>query len=342
MVNIKGNKLLKNIRTSTRIMITVLKQKYFLISLIKNIAFILRVQLKYRDKITFIDLQEHIGDIVACEPISRYIKQKFSNHKIIWIVKYPYSELVKYNPSIDYILEITSLFEWIVLKKSILHKNIIELHLDGKIDPIFKIKLSNPNKYNIGLTNYYNYGSLLESFSLAAELPKLSNAPLFHLSHPTKLFPAKKGIVIHCASNEIERNWDKGKWNLLANFILARGWSVTEIGLQNQIEITNNPLYLNYCGKKSLQEIAILIKNNFLFVGVDSGFAHIANALRVEGVILLGNYRDFKSYMPYTGFYTKEGGNGATIIHYEGKVKEIPVDLVMKNIVYRIERRTYK
>ncbi|MCI0501486.1 MAG: hypothetical protein L0Y61_07040, partial [Epsilonproteobacteria bacterium] len=198
-------------------MITALKQIYFLISLIRNIAFMLLVQIRYRDKIIFIDLHEHIGDIVACEPISRYVKQKFSKHQIIWIVKYPYSELVKYNPSIDYVLKITSLFEWIVLKKTILHKNIIELHLDGKIDPIFKIKLSNPNKYNIGLTNYFNYGSLLESFSLAAGLPKLSNAPLFHLAHPAKLFPAKNGIVIHCVSNEIEKNWDKEKWNLLAN-----------------------------------------------------------------------------------------------------------------------------
>ncbi|MOA17479.1 hypothetical protein D3C78_1377400 [compost metagenome] len=67
-----------------------------------------------------------------------------------------------------------------------------------------------------------------------------------------------------------------------------------------------------------------------LFIGIDSSFAHFANALNIKGIILLGHYRAFKTYMPYTGYYTySEGGK---IINSEGAVSEIGSDLVKNEI----------
>jgi ADP-heptose:LPS heptosyltransferase len=41
-----------------------------------------------------------------------------------------------------------------------------------------------------------------------------------------------------------------------------------------------------------------IIRHAVLFIGVDSGFAHVANALAIPSVLLLGRYRNFDSYLP--------------------------------------------
>jgi len=51
-----------------------IKNKKLSYSLIVNITFLLKLK---RKNIIFIHLQEHIGDIVACELVSRYAKNKY-------------------------------------------------------------------------------------------------------------------------------------------------------------------------------------------------------------------------------------------------------------------------
>lgn len=36
-----------------------------------------------------------------------------------------------------------------------------------------------------------------------------------------------------------------------------------------------------------------------LFLGVDSGFSHVANALDIRSIFLLGKFRTFKTYKPW-------------------------------------------
>jgi heptosyltransferase-3 len=82
------------------------------------------------------------------------------------------------------------------------------------------------------------------------------------------------------------------------------------------------------CGRGSLKAYAALIANAALFVGVDSGFAHVANALRVRGVIILGAYRKFPNYFPYSGFYI-EPFNCALVRATPRPASEVPVDAVI-------------
>src|SRR5688572_1003492 len=58
-------------------------------------------KLKKGQKLIAIIRTEHFGDIVAAEPISRYVRSLHPDAHIVWFVKPSFSELVAHNPSIN-------------------------------------------------------------------------------------------------------------------------------------------------------------------------------------------------------------------------------------------------
>lgn len=307
-----------------------LKNRIFLLSLIKNFVYIVLYKIRFKN-LVWIHLQEHIGDIVACEPVSSYARNAYENAQIVWITKYNYKSLVVCNKNINHVLAVSCIFEWMILKKIIqnnkFHCKVIDLHIHNRKDSYFPIALNNPNSYSITLDNYYDFGSILESFSLAAGIPQLSTQPSFHFCKNPRKNVLEKYIVLHCSSNESIRNWDSNKWLQLMEKLIIENYTIIEIGLSNVIK-TDNTKYKNYCGKKNFQDIAHIIAKAELFIGIDSGFAHFANSLKIPSVILLGRYRVFKKYMPYTGYFTENVND--MVIQYDGLTLDIPVNLVVE------------
>ena len=125
----------------------------------------------------------------------------------------------------------------------------------------------------------------------------------------------------------MERNWTTEKFSALAEHFVRNGFDVIEIGLLSVVNL-QSPHFKSFCGRASLKAYAALIANAALFVGVDSGFAHIANALRVRGVIVLGAYRNFHNYLPYSGFYAKPF-NCALVRANLRPASEVPVGAVI-------------
>ena len=98
-----------------------------------------------------------------------------------------------------------------------------------------------------------------------------------------------------------------------------------EIGISDGLAI-DHPKFISYVGKTSLASMAKIIQGAKFFIGIDSGPTHIANAFEIPGLILLGDYKDFKNHMPYSGAY--ETGC-AKIYHYpDGLSTEIPFETV--------------
>ena len=50
----------------------------------------------------------------------------------------------------------------------------------------------------------------------------------------------------------------------------------------------------------SLQENAWIARNASLFVGIDSCFAHVANCFNIPSIVLLGTYKAFSFYTPFS------------------------------------------
>jgi heptosyltransferase-3 len=84
-------------------------------------------------------------------------------------------------------------------------------------------------------------------------------------------------------------------------------------------------------GKTSLSETMKIIKGASFFIGLDSGPTHIANACMVPGLILNGEFLNFKTYMSYSGMY-KNGSKVKILFNESGKTKDLAFDTVWKEL----------
>ncbi|MCI0723370.1 MAG: glycoside hydrolase family 99-like domain-containing protein, partial [Acidobacteria bacterium] len=289
-----------------------------------------------------IGLVEHFGDIVACEPVVRYLKKQSPDVEISWVVREPYRELLDSNPYIDRTIAVECLTDWIKLVAHGAFDRVVDLHVNDRICQQCRLPLSKTSG-DVSVTGdtYFNYGSLLRSFCLGAGLPPLEEQPRVYVSEEVvkavdRLELPDTFVVIHCRSNETYKDWDAGKWNALAEHVVkAFRTPVVEVGLE-PILASHIPSYINLCGKTSLLETAEIIKRAALFVGVDSGPAHLANAVNTYGIVVMGQIGPFKTYNPFTGGYA-DGSNAVLIRNENGPATDIPLDIVKQAVARKFD-----
>jgi heptosyltransferase-3 len=166
-------------------------------------------------------------------------------------------------------------------------------------------------------------------------LPPLSDGPKLYFPNVIRQkieswkLP-KQYIVLHCCSLDPAKDWGPEKWKTLAQVVHQNfGLTLVEIGLHSALEELGFCDLVNMCSQTSMLEAAAVIERATLFIGIDSGPTHLANAVRCPGVVLLGEYGAFKEYLPYTGFFTE---GGATIVRARGPVSSLSVDEVFDAI----------
>jgi ADP-heptose:LPS heptosyltransferase len=289
-----------------------------------------------------VSLLEHLGDIVACEPITRFLRRENPDASIIWLVKKEYRELIDSNPFIDKTVVVHCLTERMMLWESGVFDHVIDLHFPDRYCSLCRRPLKKPKgASDVNLTNYFHFGSLLSSMAQGVGLPLLDDQPVVHIPESAvrkvdSLPLPKEFVVINCTSNAPEKGWPSDKWvRLLAEMKEAFGLSVFEVGTKTFLD-GSLALSQSLCGKLSILESAEVIRRANLFIGIDSGPAHLANAAGVYGVILMGSYLGFDKYNPFSGAY--RSGQNAEIIYESGSVADISVDRVFQSIVRVSER----
>ncbi|HSX10150.1 MAG TPA: glycoside hydrolase family 99-like domain-containing protein [Chlamydiales bacterium] len=286
-----------------------------------------------------VGLVEHFGDIVACEPVARYLKKKKPNATLSWVVCAPYRSILDQNPFVDEVIVVDCLSDWIKILNQGLHDIYVDLHIDGKECKSSKVSLyKTQGSLEIHGDNYYNHGNLLKAMCIGAGLEPIEDEPAVYIPNEAvsivdALKLPQRFMVFHCRSNERSRNWNSQKWNELATRIEQQtDLKIVEVGLDPILRPSKNRL--NLCGRLSLMETAEVIRRAILFVGIDSGPAHFANALKIPGVILLGKYKNFDKYNPYSGRYGDL--SNATLVCNSGQpTSKLPVDLVLKAVLGR-------
>lgn len=290
--------------------------------------------LKPKRKLIGIFLTEHFGDIVACEPVIPWLRERNPEASLIWFTRPAYVDLVRYHPQLDEVMELGSISEAVHVLRTKLFDQVVDLHVDGKGCTVFnRIHKKTWGDPRINGDNYYHQGPLLHAFSMSAGLPCFDGQPQLFLPDAIKEdlhrfeLPSEY-IVVHARSNEGTRNWRAQRWNELALAILARSnWTLVEVGLDPVLE-NNGGRVVNLCSKLSLLETAEVIRGANGYIGIDSGPAHFANAFRIPSVILLGHYKVYLRYMPYTGFLRANAAK--MVIQWDGPASEIPVSEVMR------------
>lgn len=254
----------------------------------------------------YILLVQSIGDIIANEPLTRYLKTLSPSSTIHWIVNKDFQAILEANPYIDELLPVKNLAEGEELCKNVSNSSeniVIDCHFNGIVFDARRKAHQNLSNPDINIYTYYYFGPLLSSFSLAAGCPPLNSPPVFYLRSGVKRpdFGVSEYVVFHCHSNESTRDWLSSKWNRLAKSLTDKGITVVEIGTKRTIHKNYNRRVIDHTGQKDLHELATIIKDAKLFIGIDSAFGHMANCFRTPSVIILGRYKHFDAYLPYSG-----------------------------------------
>ncbi|QDK79612.1 glycosyltransferase family 9 protein [Spirosoma sp. KCTC 42546] len=287
-------------------------------------------------QLVVIILSEQMGDIIACEPVAREVRKLHPDDYIIWMVRKPYVELVEYHPDLDGFLIEKCPGERVRLLRSGIFDKVYNMHISHRKckycleDPI------NPTADHIGLTfdNYYHRGDLLYMFSQAAGLPALTADPKMYIPDSVRqkvkaLAIQASPIVIHCQSSHVMRDWPAANWNKLVKWLLATyPYPIIEVGLTPTVTEEHSN-FRSLCSQLSLLETAEVIRQARLFIGIDSGPAHMANAMNTEGIILLGKLFDFVDYLPYSGRF-KRGEDITLLNDYGHPCSELPYSWVQE------------
>ena len=313
-------------------------------SFLRNYSLLHIEQVQQGDGSTIvIALTEHMGDIVAAEPISRLARARFPTARIVWITRKPFKEIVDNYPSVNEVITVECLTEWLLLWSLKSDKEIVwDLHLSNRVCPHCNIGFQKSGlAASLTYKTYYNYGNLLAVNCLSAGLSILTDAPTLSppgqtINKVNRLELPEAFIAIHCKSNDTRRDWRKEKWRGLVSWITTDlGLSVVEIGSEPFIVQANDDRTKSLCGMLSIIETAEVLKRASLFIGIDSGPAHLANAVGTPGVILLGNHGPFRKYVPYSGNYAD--GTGAELIQWDDLPEAIPLDRVIASVSIRLK-----
>ena len=311
------------------------KYGYASINVTSRAIFDLPFEPAFPENSVLIACLESLGDIVACEPVIAAVQKKYPNRPIYWVTSVQYAELLEAHPALAGVIPLYTMEQWQNLKKALpATAEVVDLHFKSRSYYLSQcVRFYNNNRTDITDENYYNCGkSLLDIFSQVAGLPSDNSAPKFYLSPRAKKMPGlpKEYVVVHAESAENNRNWTEDKWKKLANYLTSKGIAVVEVGT-NAI-LKGAPGCIDATNLPSLQDTAAVIAGGKLFVGIDSAMAHFANALNIPGVVLLGKYRTFERYMPYSGNYQK-GINSCVIYADNGfPAADIPLETVIEKI----------
>lgn len=258
-----------------------------------------------------------MGDIVAMEPAFRYLHEQHPDRKFRWYTREPYVELLGFAPYVDEVVTVGGAEEYLE-RKAELPKGTIS----------YEFNFRDPRLPRSGKTGAAGpYLSLLAQFSREAGLEVPDETPVFHFNPEAAAPPLPaEYAVFHCASQGKSRQWPEKNWRELAEQFFASGCPVVEIGMEPVLRL-KHPLYVDQTGRISLQTAARIIAGAKVFVGVESGFGHIANATGVFGIIITGKLRKYPDYVTYSGRFRR--GEGCNLVRfYDLASHRVPPELV--------------
>ena len=289
-----------------------------------------------------IGLVEHLGDIVAAEPIARLARRLYPRARVIWFAREAFASVPAGFATVDAVVKVNCLTEWLLLRASGVGSPAWDLHINQRYCLLCQIPVLKSGPAGmIDSASYFDHGSLLAVECLSAGIPVLTDGPALPINLSASAAVDRQGlpacfIAIHCASNEASKDWPRENWSdLVRQLSLEPGIAIVEVGIRPILIEQNDATLRNLCGQLSIQQTAEVLRRATLFIGIDSGPAHLANAVGVPGIILLGLYKGFADYMPYSGGY--ENGENATIVRTNGPMNTLPVADVLAAVHQRLD-----
>jgi ADP-heptose:LPS heptosyltransferase len=271
-------------------------------------------------KIAVIHLNQ-IGDLLFSLPLLKTLRDNYPHAKIHSILKPNLKDLLNDSPYIDTIIlrGDTLIDTWRLLKTVRRHRYDLLLSLSRSEECLALTALSRAGvkagfshfpwdvslaiKETIeGHNSWHNNRKLLNRLNLKVTKNDYVGLLQFHTSDPGRSLPDKFVVISPGASRRRRmKAWSHEKFAELI-ILLKEHYHLTPVligGKDNhdynaqiiatvkQMDRNNTSLLLNLT-EASLRSLSLIIKEAQLFVGIDSGFMHIASSLDVPLVGLFG------------------------------------------------------
>ena len=159
---------------------------------------------------------------------------------------------------------------------------------------IYDYRYFNKNKFDkvIDITSvaypYEQAGAKIGRASIFAKAMGVSiedETPIYSVE---KIYKTENSIALHFFATEERRSWSIEKANLLIKWLL-NNTNCTIILLDKSKDLYRESKRIIYCGNMSVEKASQYLAGSDYFIGVDSGFMHLAGALDVHGVALFGS-----------------------------------------------------
>lgn len=266
-----------------------------------------------------------LGDLITFEPYFRAYREFFTDYKIVFLTKKIGYELYKDTQYFDEIILFDNLFS--AIKKVRKRKFDMVVNLQCNRPSHVIALLANKKRVLNNGTNIYQrflgikkvkgksfQDILIESGIKNKDLQKTLNDKNYHkisIKQNKHIEKNNKLIVISTGSSE---KWTSKRWGVenyinLIRLLICNGFEIALIGSnlekedgQKIVENTHGNIQ-NFINKTTFSELFNILSKATLFIGNDSGPAHIAAAVGTNTITIFGS-TDTKhcvKYMPYFG-----------------------------------------
>jgi heptosyltransferase-2 len=111
-------------------------------------------------------------------------------------------------------------------------------------------------------------------------------------------------LAVHLGAGTPAKRWPPGHWRVLVNRFLVDGWRVVVVGGPEDADAAEalepHPNLRDWTGRLALTETAALLERADLFVGADSGPAHLAACAGVLSVVLFSGTNRPRQWRPWS------------------------------------------
>jgi heptosyltransferase-3 len=286
-------------------------------------------------------LINQLGDIIAAEPAARYIAEQ-TGGGVVWLVCKPYQDVVLNLPYVRDVVPVLCASEWILLRW--LYQRLPGLrqyimHIDGHPCHWFGLTIHNPTRHQVSMQSYYLQGGLLAAFSRQAIDVALDERPHLpwhrrDLDHALTEQPdlaralTRPFATVHFRSNEEERSLSMEQVTTCLNWLRRRGYVIVELGTTPTLTSADDVIHLDH--RLPLPAQFAVVAQSQCFIGVDSAFAHVANAHGIPAAVLIGQYAHYTEHIPYSGPWRKQ--IGVRLIRSPKPVKHLSVTKILTEL----------
>jgi heptosyltransferase-2 len=262
------------------------------------------------------------GDVLLTSPMIRTLKEKYKNVKIDFLVREQYYDLLKLNPAVNQIF----VYENDKKKIEALRASVIENKYNIVID------LQNNLRSRLLLRGMrllifrFNKHSIRKFLLVKFKINLLKNLPPIPGRY-IQTFPGlasdKEGLEFYTdkvhsdvilnksnliglcpGSRHFTKMWGKEKFITLGNILTENGFSVVLFGGKDDSKICSEisakiEASINLCNNDNAFQTAADMKMCKAVVCNDSGLMHLASAVKVPAVVILGSTVKEFGFTPY-------------------------------------------